>query len=81
MSGPNAESGHALRPVAEQFPLYSGEKPTCPKCGYAGATTTYLPHGRCSHYGADYEVVGDDLNERLHRSCTNCGYSWDEATT
>jgi predicted nucleic-acid-binding Zn-ribbon protein len=65
--------------VEPTYPPYSGEEPTCPKCFSVSAYTTYMPYGRCSHAGRDSLVIGLMPNERLHRSCSNCGYAWDEA--
>jgi predicted nucleic-acid-binding Zn-ribbon protein len=56
---------------------FSGDDPLCPKCLKIGATTEYMRWGECTH-GRLNEVVGYDTNERLHRECLRCGYSWDE---
>jgi hypothetical protein len=61
----------------EDYPDYSGEEPTCPKCFYAGASTTYMAYGRCYHSSG--VTIGLMPNERLHRACSNCGYAWDES--
>lgn len=61
-----------------ELPPFSGDEPRCIKCGNLGATTKYLAHGRCLH-GSDLVFVGYQPNERLHRECTRCSYSWDEA--
>lgn len=61
------------------YPDYSGEEPTCPKCQRDGASTEYMPVGRCMHAGRWSQVIGLTANERLHRQCLTCGYSWDEA--
>ncbi|MGA4989931.1 hypothetical protein [Nonomuraea bangladeshensis] len=53
------------------LPPFSGDSPTCPKCGNVGAYTKHRS-GRdpfASHPG-----------EHLERSCTRCGYEWAEAT-
>ena len=60
------------------YPPFSGDDPVCVKCRKIGASTTYKGHGECVHGGLD-EVVGFKPNERLHRECLRCGYSWDEA--
>ena len=59
------------------LPPFSGDVPTCAKCGHKGASTLYLAHGRCLHNGT--AVIGLYPNERLHRECGRCGYQWDEA--
>ena len=72
-----------LRPMTDELPPFSGDDPTCPKCGHVGAYTTYYARGRCIHGGGlGDEIVSanqDDLNERLHRVCRRCDYAWDEA--
>lgn len=64
---------------SQHLPPYSGEGGACPKCGCEDAETTYLSYGRCIH-GVENLVVGALSNERLHRECARCRYSWDEAT-
>lgn len=61
-----------------EYPPYSGPEPYCPKCLNEGASTLYMQVGECTH-GTDNTWRGLQFNERLHRSCSNCGYSWDEA--
>jgi len=58
-------------------PTFSGDEPTCPKCGHVGASTEYRGFGDCVHEGN--VVLGFGENERLHRECRRCGYTWDEA--
>jgi hypothetical protein len=60
------------------LPPFSGDDPTCPKCGNVGARTRFRSFGRCEH-GAGM-VLGFEPNERLHRECDRCDYAWDEAT-
>lgn len=63
------------------LPPYSGDEPTCMKCGNVGASTEYLPLGDCVHSPGDRGVtLGWTPNERLHRECQRCQYQWDEAT-
>lgn len=68
------------------LPPFSGDDPTCPKCGNIGASTKYLAYGDCIHPDRDdaVELTLADLdlalNELLHRECRRCGYVWDEAT-
>jgi hypothetical protein len=68
-----------MRPP-DTLPPFSGDTPTCPKCGNTGARTRFLNHGTCEHYGIDSLVMGYQANERLHRECQRCDYAWDEAT-
>lgn len=65
--------------MSEPLPPYSGDSPTCPKCGYDGATTKYRELGRCVHGELDV-IYGVESNPRLHRECLRCDYEWDEAT-
>ena len=77
-----AQKRYMQRKVGEKMlPPYSGEDVTCPKCGHAGAHTTFLDHGECQHSAGPGRVVilGVEPNERLHRECDNCSYAWDEA--
>lgn len=72
-------------PELTTLPPFSGHSTTCAKCGrHAQHEVTYLADGWCTHAGQDSAVVnimgGDAGQERLHRSCTTCGYTWDEAT-
>lgn len=60
------------------YPPFSGDEPTCTKCGYGGAATEYRAHGECLHGHGLTEVFGFEPNERLHRECARCG-QWDEA--
>ncbi|MFE3578743.1 hypothetical protein [Streptomyces vinaceus] len=62
------------------LPPFSGDEPTCAKCGWTGASTEYLPMGDCVHSPGDRGVtLGWAANERLHRECQRCRYAWDEA--
>lgn len=62
------------------LPPFSGDEPTCTKCGWTGASTEYLPMGECVHSPGDRGVtLGWQANERLHRECRRCRYQWDEA--
>jgi predicted nucleic-acid-binding Zn-ribbon protein len=60
------------------LPPFSGDDPTCPKCGNVGADTRFLAYGSCSHEAG--LILGNESNERLHRECRRCEYAWDEAT-
>jgi ribosomal protein L37E len=62
------------------YPPFSGDEPTCAKCGHeGGAFTRYRQHGQCIHGPGLEGIVGYGPNERLHRECARCGYEWDEA--
>ncbi|MFM9656825.1 hypothetical protein [Streptomyces scabiei] len=64
----------------KSYPPFSGEEPTCAKCGREGeAFTQYRAHGECIHGPGLEDFVGYEANERLHRECARCGYEWDEA--
>lgn len=64
--------------MAEALPPYSGHMPACKKCGHFGADTEYLPTGMCLHLAGERHE-NSEINERLHRTCQRCGYTWDEA--
>lgn len=66
--------------AAGQLPLFSGDHPRCPACGFLGATTEYRADGVCDHKrGTNRVCLGSPPNPRLHRSCLRCDYEWDEA--
>lgn len=70
----------AIKRPEGPLPPFSGDTPTCPKCGNEDASTTFKAYGDCIG-GADHTLVhGWHENERLCRQCRRCGYSWDEAT-
>lgn len=52
------------------LPPFSGEDPTCVKCGNVGASTTF----------SDRNLTNGLWGDRLVRACLRCGYTWDEAT-
>ena len=61
--------------VATTLPPFSGDRPTCPKCGWHEARTTWMPEQRlCSCRTAT------GIGERMCRECLRCWYHWDEAT-
>jgi ribosomal protein S27AE len=66
------------------LPPFQDELVRCPKCGlYAEPDTEYRNHGCLSANKGDAAAVidfGQDL-EHLHRTCTRCGYWWDEQVT
>lgn len=65
------------------LPPFSGDRPTCTKCGHDAASVRHTPdftmafprsRGVCSGVG----VTG--IGERLCRECLRCSWHWDEAT-
>lgn len=57
----------------------------CPKCGCAATRNEHLGVGYCGGGAliADYVRVDPErlrtaFPERIHRTCFNCKYSWDE---
>lgn len=66
--------------TSTNLPPFSGDKPTCPKCGNIGARVEYFSTSlQCSHPG-EMRSPYAPLSERLHRECHRCDYAWDEAT-
>lgn len=65
--------------MSAEYPPFSGDEPTCIKCGYEGASTECREHGQCIHGPGIEDTYGWARNERLHRECTRCGHEWDEA--
>lgn len=63
----------------KSYPPFSGDEPTCTKCGHEGAATEYRAHGECIHGHGLTGTIGFEPNERLHRECARCGHEWDEA--
>lgn len=58
------------------LPPFSGDRPTCGKCGHHDATvkhTPVIPMTLCR------AVTPTGMPERLCRDCQRCGYHWDEA--
>jgi ribosomal protein S27AE len=65
-----------------ELPPYTGDHPTCPKCGHHGARTRHTPgiEGAVPKERAVCESrFPSGLVERLCRECSRCGYHWDEA--
>lgn len=61
------------------LPPFSGDDPTCVKCGKAGARTNYRPplDTVADLWDPDrFPVKG----EYLERKCRRCDYAWPEAT-
>lgn len=66
-------------PKTSTLPPFSGDDPTCAKCGHVGARTEYRDVGSCEHRAGPAVVLGWESNQRLHRECRRCDYAWDEA--
>lgn len=61
-----------------KLPPYSGHSGACVKCGQEAANTRYYSEGQsCIHEDQDGPRVRWG-QERLHRTCKECGYSRDE---
>ena len=60
------------------LPPFSGDRPTCTKCGHAAAAVCFTPEGRAC--GGMARLAAVDAAERLCRTCERCGFHWDEAT-
>ena len=56
------------------LPPFSGDRPTCAKCGGHEARTTWMAEARLC---ACRTPTG--TGERMCRDCPRCGYHWDEA--
>ncbi|GAA4229449.1 ribosomal protein S27AE [Streptosporangium album] len=62
------------------MPPYSGLEPTCPKCGWIGASLQYREaRGPIALPWNTAYVVDVARPERLARHCQSCGFHWDEA--
>ncbi len=65
------------------LPPFSGDRPTCAKCGHVGARTRYRhqldPSDLIGHHLQGC-TVADRNQERLCRDCQRCDHHWDEAT-
>ena len=59
------------------LPPFSGDRPTCGKCGYHDATVKHTPGAPLTLCRA---VAPTGMPERLCRECLRCGFHWDEAT-
>lgn len=61
-----------------KLPPYSAHGGSCPKCGQRAADTRYFSEGQsCLHGDQDGPRVRWG-QERLHRTCKECGYARDE---
>lgn len=58
------------------LPPFSGDRPTCGKCGYHDATVKHTPGAPLTLCRA---VAPTGMPERLCRECLRCGFHWDEA--
>ena len=56
---------------------FSGDRPTCGKCGHDSAIVRFTPSGEPC--GSMSRLNSVDTAERLCRSCDRCGFHWDEA--
>ncbi|MFB4306951.1 hypothetical protein [Actinomadura sp. GTD37] len=81
--GPSGPSGiypaGAIPGAPAALPPFSGDDPTCVKCGNVGAITKYRPCfmvGDCHHPG----IGALQGVEHLDRECGRCDYTWPEAT-
>lgn len=61
------------------LPPFSGDRPTCAKCGHGAAACTYRDFGTSTPVRLLNLAVYDGLTECLIRECVRCGYRWDEA--
>jgi hypothetical protein len=59
------------------LPPFSGDKPTCIKCGFAGALTRHRPCQSLVVSMDDLDRVSDV--EHLERECRRCEYRWPES--
>jgi hypothetical protein len=66
--------------VTTPLPSFSGDRPTCTKCGHNAATCTYRDFKTSTPVRLLNMAVYDGLTECLIRTCQRCGYQWDEAT-
>lgn len=64
--------------MPETLPPFSGDKPTCVKCGHAGALTRYRARQAIVLGPGDFDRLTDA--EHLERKCRRCDYRWVEAT-
>ena len=63
--------------VAITLSPFSGDRPTCAKCGHTVAAVSYTPDQEAC--GRLSRLAAVDAAERLCRTCQRCGYHWDEA--
>lgn len=52
------------------------ENATCPKC--LGGDVSVVWCAWCSRRDATHGEGPDEDDERMHRTCRRCGYTWDE---
>jgi len=62
--------------MAAVIPTYLSSRP-CPKCAAKDATTAFCGTG--SRYRRYFCDQVPSHAEHIARTCTRCGYSWDEA--
>lgn len=56
--------------MSAHLPPFSGDDPTCPKCGNVGASTEF----------SERNTTNGLWGERLVRACRRCDFTWEEAT-
>jgi hypothetical protein len=67
--------------VTNPLAPFSGDRPTCAKCGPSEARTQWsTPFTECTTYAYGNAEYTFPTHERLCRECGRCGYHWDEAT-
>lgn len=65
--------------MTNPLPPYSGAYPRCTKCGNEQADTKYCP-AQVWHEVGTGRIIKEEAPEYLERTCTNCGYTWNEKT-
>jgi DNA-directed RNA polymerase subunit M/transcription elongation factor TFIIS len=67
--------------VTNTLPPFSGDTPTCAKCGHKEASTRFRSARPRAiwHDWNDATIMRGPLPERLERECDRCEFQWDEA--
>lgn len=65
--------------MPEPLPPFSGDNPTCPKCGHTEAVTRHRKAGEPRTGEAVLLARAARYPERLERECWRCDFVWDEA--
>ena len=63
----------------DPLPPFSGDNPTCPKCGHKGAVTRHRKAGEPRTGEVVLIARAARYPERLERNCWRCDFTWDEA--